>query len=391
MKMFMQAVSSFLRFLMLLLVVSILPACDSGASDPVEPDAPELDQEGILYNVAGVAGESGNGGDGEPATSAHLSFPQDVTVNSRSEVFIVDGKNHCIRMIRLDGVISRLIGSGNPGDGTNGLANSMDLNEPAGLTIGPAGDFWIAAWKNDKIKWVDAGALNLTTPIGTTGGFSGDNGPAGLAQLHMPSSTVFDLDGNLYVSDQWNQRIRKVDTLGNISTFAGTGEKGFADGPADNAKFSFPTGASAVPGGRIGWAHHPYGFLVADTENHRIRFINIETTEVFTVAGNGQAGYMGDEGQALNAQLNYPTDVLMTEDHEIYFADSRNHVIRKINALGYISTVAGTGLPGVSPDGTAANRAKLNTPSGLYFVEATRILYIADTFNHQIKKVKLPR
>ena len=95
MKKFMQATPSFPRLLMLLLAVLILPACNSGTSDPVEPDTPEPDQEGILYNVAGVAGESGNGGDGDQAALAYLSFPQDVAVNSRSEVLIVDGKNHC--------------------------------------------------------------------------------------------------------------------------------------------------------------------------------------------------------------------------------------------------------------------------------------------------------
>jgi sugar lactone lactonase YvrE len=372
-------------------VVAIIQACNSGGEPPTDPDDPGTDQEGVLYNVAGVSGESGNSGDGGPAVDARLSFPVDVAVNLRSEVLIVDAQNHCIRSVAYDGTISRLVGTGVSGDGTDGTANTMAMTEPASVSIGPGGDLWIAAWKNDKIKWVDAAGVNLTTPIGTTAGFSGDNGPAIVAQLHLPSSTVLDMDGNLYISDQLNQRIRKVDTAGNITTFAGTGEKGYLDGPGGAAKFSFPTGTLPVPGGRIGWAHHPYGFLVADTENNRIRFINIETREVFTVAGTGQAGYSGDDGRAVDAQLNYPTDVLMTEDHEIFFVDSRNHVIRKINELGYISTVVGTGLPGDSPDGTKATEARLRNPSGISWLEATRTLYIADTYNHEIKKVKLPR
>ena len=112
---------------------------------------------------------------------------------------------------------------------------------------------------------------------------------------------------------------------------------------------------------------------------------------MYTIGGNGQAGYSGDGGLAKDAELNYPTDVYETDDHEILIADSRNHVIRKISAIGYIETVVGTGVAGNSPDGTVATSAKVNTPSGIAFVESTRTLYIADTYNHQIKKVKLER
>jgi sugar lactone lactonase YvrE len=233
--------------------------------------------------------------------------------------------------------------------------------------------------------------MTLSVMIGSTPGYSGDGGPAGLAKLDHPSSLVFGEDGNTYISDQANQVVRMVDVNGDITTFAGNGNKGYRDGPGDMAEFSFPTGPGALPGGRIGWAHHPYGILVADTENHRIRFINTETREVFTVAGTGQPGYSGDDGPAINAQLNSPTDVYMSDDHEIFVADSKNHVIRKINAVGHIETVAGTGTPGDSPNGTPAVSARLNTPSGLHFDEATRVLYIADTYNHQISKVKLKR
>ncbi len=382
-----QVVARTVGYIFALHSMAILIGCKS----PGSVDPPEENVEGVLYTVAGIPGESGNGGDGGQATAAHLSFPQDVTVSLTGEVYIVDSKNHCIRMIQTDGTISRYIGSGIAGDGEGGQATEINLNEPSGLTIGPLGDLWLATWKNEKVKWIDPVTLAVTTPIGTTAGFSGDNGPANLAQLNLPNSIVFDLDQNMYISDQSNQRIRKIDWQMNITTFCGSGQKGYADSVGEAAMFSFPTGPGAVPGGRIAWAHHPYGLLVADTENHRVRFINLDTRQTYLVGGNGYAGYSGDGRLAVDAQLNYPTDVLMTDDHEILVADSRNHVIRKISTVGLIETVVGTGIPGNSPDGTEAKSAQLNTPSGIFFVESSRTLYIADTFNHQIKKVKLPR
>jgi serine/threonine-protein kinase len=249
------------------------------------------------------------------------------------------------------------------------------------------------------VKRIDLASLNISTPVGTDEGYSGDGGPADLARLDLPSSVLFGFDDNtlaifpdkMYISDQANQRIRMVDSAMNITTYAGSGIKGYLDGPWDEAQFSFPDGANPIPGGRIAWGHHPYGLIVADTENNRIRYISEESKDVFTIAGSGNPGYSGDNDRARWADLNYPTDVLVTIDHEIFIADTYNHVIRKIDAVGYIHTVVGTGTPGVSPDGTPATEAMLNTPSGIGWDEASRTLYIADTYNHQVKKVKLPR
>jgi len=370
----------------ILLAAFAFVGCNANGSSESEPD-----QEGVLYNVAGIAGTPGSDGDGGNALSAHLAYPQDVTVNSAGEVFIVDAQNNCIRLVQSNGTITRYIGSGNRGDGSSGKADQVDLDNPASITIGPTGDIWVASWKNCKIKLVNEVTSYLSVLIGTTQGFSGDGGPAAQAQLNLPSSVVFDESGNMYISDQVNQRIRKVDAGMIITTFAGSGESGHLDALGDSAEFSFPIGSNAVPGGRITWSHHPDGLLIADTENHMIRHINLETRMVYTIAGTGVPGYSGDGGPAIDAQLNYPTDILMIEDHEIYVADSRNHVIRKIDVVGNISTVAGTGIAGFSPDGTPAEDAKLNIPSGIFFVEEIRTLYIADTYNHQVKKVKLPR
>jgi hypothetical protein len=379
------------RFFFRILPGLLLISCgDSGPVDD-EPDPIEPGQEEILYIVAGISGTPGSSGDGGLAIGALLNFPRDVTPNPLGIVHIVDYENNCIRTIDTDGIISRTVGTGLPGDDTAGSASGASIDHPAGITIGQVGDLYISAWKNCKIKKVDLATQTISVTVGTTPGFSGDGGPAELSQLDHPSSLVFGEDGNAYLSDQANQRVRKIDSTGNITTFAGNGIKGYRDGAGDQAQFAFPSGPDALPGGRVGWGHHPYGILVADTDNHRVRFINLETRQVFTVAGTGVPGYSGDGGPAASAQLNSPTDVYMSEDHEIFVADSKNHVIRKINAVGQIETVVGTGQQGSSPDGTSAKSAKLNTPTGLHFVEATRELYIADTYNHLVRKVKLIR
>ena len=385
----------------MLVVLGVSAGVMAGCSDfgdPLEQDPVDSD-EGILFDVAGIAGQQGNGGDGGAALEATLAFPQDVTALASGELYIVDYMNHVIRRIDQAGTISRFAGSGTQGDGLSGPADQIALDRPVGISTGAANDLWITDWMNCKVKRIDLATMSVSTPIGTSAGYSGDGGPANVAQLNLPSSALFgysDITGaifpdKMYISDQVNHRIRMVDAQMNITTFAGSGVKGFANGEWDEAQFSFPDGASPIPGGRITWGHHPYGLLVADTENNRIRFIPDDTRQVFTIAGTGTAGYSGDEARAFDAELNYPTDVLMSLDHEIFVCDTYNHVVRKIDAVGHIHTVAGTGVAGSSPDGTPATEAMLNTPSGIGWDEATRTLYIADTYNHQVKKVKLRR
>jgi len=370
---------------------------DFGGSLPPGPDGSD---EGILFDVAGISGQQGNTGDGGNALEATLAFPQDVIVTPQGVVYIVDYMNHCIRMVDANGTIARFAGSGVEGDGLSGPADQVDLDRPANIIFGASNDMWVSDWKNCKLKRIDLSTMNVSTPVGTVEGYSGDGGPADQAQLDLPSSALFgfnDITGaifadKMYISDQVNQRIRVIDMASmSISTYAGSGIKGYADTSWDQAQFSFPDGSDPIPGGRIAWGHHPYGLIVADTENNMIRYINEESKDVFTIAGSGTAGYSGDEDRARFAELNNPTDVLVTIDHEILIADTYNHVIRKIDAVGHIHTIVGTGVPGSSPDGTPAAEAKLNTPSGIGWDEASRTLYIADTYNHQVKKVKLPR
>lgn len=348
--------------------------------------------DGILCNIAGVAGVDGMQGLGGPALSAQLSFPTDVemapiTLAQTGEIYIVDANNHAIRKLTPTGDLFPFIGNGLMGDGSDGAGGEIPLNNPSEFTVGPDGNFYVTDWKNSKVKVFDGITLKAIKTFGLTAGFAGDGGPASSAVLAFPSSVTFDPDGNLYIADQRNQRIRQIDLQGIISTYAGT-VTGFENGIKEEAAFNFYDEASFIPGGKISMNTHDWALYIADTENNRIRRLNFFTNEITTVAGTGEAGYSGDGGNARNAQLNRPTDVIFREDHHIYIADSGNHVIRKIDPFGNITTIAGTGEPGFSPDATPGVSAKLNTPQGIYYDEVNHLLYIADTFNHQVKRIQ---
>lgn len=373
------------------LLAFTITACDSvdgqGDDDPEPQPTEACGGFGVLCDVSGIGGELGLSGDGGPATSARHYWPMDITIGPQSALYIADWNNHVVRKIDADGTISRFIGAGSLGDDPTGPADQLNLNHPVGLTIGPDGHYYLASWHNWKIKKIDKNTMQTTSPIGTTQGFEGDGGPADQAKMDIPNSIVFAPDGMTYVSDQGNQRIRRITPDGIISTLVGSGDQGFADGVGEEAMFNNPKGPDASPGGKIILDQDGTSLYMADTFNNRIRKIDIATRTVTTIAGTGDAGYVGDGGMAINAQFNGPTDLVLTHDNDLYIADSKNHVIRKIAPDGTISTVAGTGDRGISPDGTNANEAMLNTPFGVAYDEGNHTLYIADTFNQMTKRI----
>jgi hypothetical protein len=389
------------RLLLLSLTLLAFGGCDfnpdfSEFDPPAEGPAEHLDscaEEGPMCLVAGVTGEAGFDGNGGPALAAHLNYPVDIamaplTLAQTGDLYIVDLQNHVVRRRTPDGTIHAFIGSGIPGDLTEGDAEQIQLRFPTDLYVSPRGHLFVSDWQNGKIKTINPITFRATDYYGTAPGFAGDGGPATLCRMNRPSSFIFDPKGDMYVSDQINQRIRRIGYGdGVISTYSG-GEAGFLDGPKDGARYRFPDESSPWPGGKIHMNTHDWTLVIADTENHRVRRINVLTGEVTTIAGSGTPGYGGDGGEARSAQLNRPTDVIFREDHHVYIADSGNHVIRKIDPFGFISTVAGTGEAGHSPEGTPALEGRLDTPMGIFYDEVTYTLYIADTFNHRIVKTK---
>ena len=380
-----------------LLGVFVLLAClgMTGCTDQgvVEqpPQPPPPGQPGLLYDVAGIAGSYGKTGDGGPATEARMYWPLDMVVHpTTGELYVVDWNNHVYRKIDKNGIITKVFGSGIHGDDFDGPVQEINLNHPGDITVGPDGDFYLTVWHNHKIKRVDRNTGYAISYAGTDQGFSGDGGPADIAMMALPSSLVFDPAGNLYVSDQANGRVRRINSTRTINTFAGRFIKGYRDGIGQIAMFSWSRGNAALPGGKLAITPAGDAMYLADQENNRIRKIDIATAEVTTVAGTGDAGYSGDGGSAMSATLNYPCDVYCGPNGEVYVADTRNHAVRKIDPAGIITTVAGTGVKGFSPNATLATEAMLNQPFGVFFDGLTNTLYIADTYNSQVKKVIMP-
>lgn len=212
-----------------------------------------------------------------------------------------------------------------------------------------------------------------------TAGYAGDGGVASAAQLNRPWGLGADKNGNLYIADRYNHVIRKMASDGTISTVAGSGLSGFSGtpgSPATDALFKFPAGVS-VSGDRI-W--------IADTDNHRIRTVDAFGNLGTITYGSGQSGFGGDGGPAADASFNFPLSVVNDDAGNTYISDTLNHRIRKVNPQGVISTYAGTGQPGFSGDAGSALSARLNFPAGLALDENNN-LYIADQFNHRVRKI----
>ena len=266
-------------------------------------------------------------------------------------------------------IISTVAGTGDAGyraadDG--GPATAAQLNQPFSVAVDGAGNLYIADRANQRIRKVDTAGV-ITTFAGTgTAGYSGDGAAATMARFNGPYGVAADGAGNVYIADWINSRIRKVDTAGVITTFA-TGLNTPYDMAADRA-------------GNV---------YIADTNNGRIR--RVDTAGVITTfAGTGlPAGYSGDGAAATAAQFNLPSSVAPDGAGNVYISDTLNHRIRKVNAAGVITTFAGTGANTYGGDGGAPDAAQLRNPSGIA-VDSAGNLYIADMNNHRIRKVTFP-
>ena len=323
-------------------------------------------------------------GDGGAATSATIRNPNGVALDSAGNLYIGDSSNHRIRRVDTAGNISTIAGTGTNGFSSGGgTATSAQLDFPNGLVVDSAGDLYFADENNHRIRRVDA-AGNISTFAGTGAGgifgaFGGDGGPATAAAFRYPPNIALDSAGNLYIADYGNRRVRKVDAAGNISTIAGTGAAGFSGdgGPATAAPVDGPTGVVFDSAGNL---------YISDTNNHRIRKVD-PSGNISTIAGTGSAGFGGDGGQATAAQINFPRHVALDGAGNLYIADASNHRIRRIDASGIISTVAGTGTGGFGGDGGAPTSAQINDPRGIAVDSASRYIYIADSDNHRIRRI----
>jgi len=302
-------------------------------------------------------------GDGMAAASAHLNSPAAVAPGIAGDYYIADTGDNLIRRVTANGIISTVAGSlsltaGFSGDG--GLATSALLNAPTGVAVDTAGDVYIADRLNSRIRKIDQ--KGIITTVAGGGSFSGssvgDGGLATNASLSEPWSVVMDSAGSLYISDTGHSRVRKVDSSGIITTVAGNGSTGSSgDGGAATSAKVIPYGIALDSGGNL---------YIADIGGFIRKVTNAETEGgygvISSVAGTGAAGYTGDGYAATKATLNQPKAVVVDDAGNILIADSGNQVIRKVNSLGVISTIAGSGSIGSYGDGGPAGAATLDYP-----------------------------
>lgn len=263
------------------------------------------------------------------------------------------------------------------------------LNHPTNLMQHADGSVLVVAWHNHKLLSVDPDTGYTKNLCGGGGGFAGDGGPAAMGTLfRQVQDATYDDAGNLYVLDQANGRIRLIDNGGVIDTIAGDGNLGNTGdgGPALMAQFSWQRGSNPNPSGAV--QYHMGKLYVSDTDAHVIRVIDVATGMIDRFAGTGTAGDAGDGGPAASAQLNAPRDLELGPDGHLYFADTNNGKVRAIDlASGEIRTVVGTGKLGIDDeDGKPATETALRRPFGISF-DPDGNLYVMDTLNSRIVKV----
>ena len=367
-----------------------------------------VDTSGIITTVAGT-GEEGYSGDGGPAVDAGLSNPYDVAVDGAGNLYIPDGSNHRVRRVDASGTITTIAGQGEGGySGDGGPAVRARLDLPTNLTVDGSGNLLIVDARNNRIRRVDtSGTITTVAGIGESG-FSGDGGQAVSAWLYDPAGIAFDKLGNLYIADRENNRIRRVDTSGAITTVAGTGERGYSGdgGPAVSAQLGRPASVAVDSSGNLYIGDDWYGHIrrvdasgtittivpnLNDTRGLAVdgsgnlyiaqfahsKILRLDTSgTITTVAGTGEEGYGGDGGPAVEARLDNPGGVAVDGSGNLYIADTFNHRIRRVDTAGTITTIAGIGR-GIDNGGTGpATEAVVRTPYGVA-VDGTGNLYIA--------------
>jgi hypothetical protein len=331
-------------------------------------------QSGYLTTIAGT-GSATYSGDGGLATAATINSPLGVSVDIVGNIYIADYANHRVRKISTSGIITTVAGGG-LSTAENVPATSASI-VPTGVSVDPTGNVYIVDQANNRIRKVNTAGM-ITTIAGTgTLGFAGDGGPAVLAQLNNPHSMCLDLAGNIFIGDEGNDRIRRIDAAtGIITTYAGTGVYGYSGdgGPATLATLQYPDGVFSDNTGNL---------YIADRFNHCVRKVNTSGI-ISTVAGGNGAGFSGDGGPASFASLYQPSTICVDNVGNLYIGDYMNSRVRIVNQSGNIFTYAGGGSS--MSVGIPATTALFSNLWGVS-IDGYNNIYIADKNNNRICKV----
>ncbi|MCD6013709.1 MAG: hypothetical protein K0Q79_3571 [Flavipsychrobacter sp.] len=284
----------------------------------------KIDPSGIITTFAGT-GAAAFSGDGGPATAASLHGPVGLAIGG-GNLYVCDNINYRIRKIDASGIITTIAGNGsNSYGGDGGPATAAQISRSNGVAVDAAGNVYMTDLDNARIRKIDASGI-ITTVVGSgITGYSGDGGPATLAQLDWPDDIKFDAAGNLYFCDFHNNAVRKVNTSGIITTIAGTGVAGFSGdgGPATAAQLRGPDGVLPDLYGNV---------FIGDMANHRVRMITTSGI-IITIAGAGTPAFSGDGGPAILAEFNNTNDMVMDPSGNLYICDYSNHRVRRISGL----------------------------------------------------------
>jgi hypothetical protein len=319
---------------------------------------------GIITTVAGngyrdQSGDGGYSGDGGAATSAELNEPWRVVVDSAGNLYIADTGNFRIRKVTAStGIITTVAGNGTQGfSGDGGLATSAELTLPYGVTVDTAGNIYFT--DSGRIRKVAVSTGIITTVAGNgTRGFSGDGGPATSAEFNNTADVAVDASGNLYIADAQNNCIRKVTaSTGIITTVAGNGTQGFSGdgGPATSAALYNPEGLTVDSIGNL---------YIADLANNRIRMVAASTGIITTVAGDGTYAFSGDGGLATSAELRKPMHVKLDTSGNLYILDAGNYRVRAVGAPQVTPTITWP-TPAAIAYGTALSATQLNATASV--------------------------
>jgi sugar lactone lactonase YvrE len=294
--------------------------------------------------VATLAGSGDYGFADGIGTAASFRNPQGIAVDSSGNVYVADSNNYRIRKITPNGTVTTLAGSGDSGY-ADGIGTAARFKRPGGVAVDSSSNVYVADSFNHRIRKITPNGT--VTTLAGSGDYGYADGIGTSASFYYPRGLVVDSSGNVYVADSYNQRIRKITPDGTVTTLAGSDNQAYADGNGTAASFNYPQGVAVDSSGNV---------YVADTQNQRIRKITPNGT-VTTLAGSGDQSYSDGLGTA--ARLNSPQGVAVDSSGNVYVADSNNYRIRKITPNGTVTTLAGSDYGYGDGIGTAASFRRL--------------------------------